>query len=397
VDDTAPLVTLIGDIHDAALEPTKWLDALAEAARFVGGSATAIHTKAIARSGVVQNRCEIQFQYGLDPAYQRLYVTEYAKIDPSTSSQLAANVGDVVSIKDCMPYDEFQQSRFYKEWACPQQLVDAATAILQKTSTDIAVWTVFRHQRDGRVNDEMRERMQWLIPHLRRAMHIGKRLDRSRSQADAFADALDRLCAGVFFVDAAGDLIHANAAARAMLSAGCTLSAANSRLLARDPAINELLRDACVAAGSGKIAITTRDGDDYVAHVLPLSSAARWRSDSGSTAVAVIFLSKAGLATCSSPELIAQRYKLTPAELRVVLAIFAVGGVPEVAHTLGVSVTTVKTHLERVYQKTGTNRQVDLVRLVVGFASPVADAAVHEARHNGKCGIVPMHCSTVQS
>jgi len=49
-----------------------------------------------------------------------------------------------------------------------------------------------------------------------------------------------------------------------------------------------------------------------------------------------------------------------------------VGGVPEVALALGIAVTTVKTHLGRLFEKTGATRQADLVRLVAGYAMPLA-------------------------
>jgi DNA-binding CsgD family transcriptional regulator len=59
---------------------------------------------------------------------------------------------------------------------------------------------------------------------------------------------------------------------------------------------------------------------------------------------------------------------LTPTELRQVLAVVEVGGVPEVAEALGISETTVRTHVGRLYGKTGVRRQADLVKLVAGFA-----------------------------
>ena len=64
--------------------------------------------------------------------------------------------------------------------------------------------------------------------------------------------------------------------------------------------------------------------------------------------------------------------ELTPSELRVLIAIVEIGGVPEVAPVLGVSETTVKTHLQHVFEKTGTKRQADLVKLVSCFVSPLA-------------------------
>jgi DNA-binding CsgD family transcriptional regulator len=57
----------------------------------------------------------------------------------------------------------------------------------------------------------------------------------------------------------------------------------------------------------------------------------------------------------------------------VLLAIVQVGGVPEVAEALGIAETTVKTHLGRLFQKTGADRQADLVKLVAGFANRLVE------------------------
>jgi hypothetical protein len=52
-------------------------------------------------------------------------------------------------------------------------------------------------------------------------------------------------------------------------------------------------------------------------------------------------------------------------------SIVEVGGVPETAQILGIAETTVKTHLHRVFSKTGTNCQADLVKLAAGFSNPL--------------------------
>jgi DNA-binding CsgD family transcriptional regulator len=54
-------------------------------------------------------------------------------------------------------------------------------------------------------------------------------------------------------------------------------------------------------------------------------------------------------------------------------AVVEVGGVPEVAELLGIGQTTVKTHLHRLFAKTETTRQADLVKLVAGFSSPLVN------------------------
>jgi DNA-binding CsgD family transcriptional regulator len=58
-------------------------------------------------------------------------------------------------------------------------------------------------------------------------------------------------------------------------------------------------------------------------------------------------------------------------ELRVLLAIVEVGGVPQVAAALGVADSTIQTHLGRLFEKTGAKRQADLVKLVAGYATPL--------------------------
>jgi DNA-binding CsgD family transcriptional regulator len=64
-----------------------------------------------------------------------------------------------------------------------------------------------------------------------------------------------------------------------------------------------------------------------------------------------------------------EAYNLTPAELRVLLAIVEVGGIPAVAKSLGIGTETVRTHLRHVFQKTGASRQLDLAKIVGSFSS----------------------------
>jgi len=87
-----------------------------------------------------------------------------------------------------------------------------------------------------------------------------------------------------------------------------------------------------------------------------------------------VFVRKAALDMPSALESIAQAYKLTARELSVLMGIVEVGGIPEVAAVLGLSVATVKTYLRIAFRKTGTSRQADLVKLVAGFASASAAA-----------------------
>jgi DNA-binding CsgD family transcriptional regulator len=211
-------------------------------------------------------------------------------------------------------------------------------------------------------------------------MLIGKVLDRKQLEAKTFAETLDGLSAGLFFVDAEGRIVHANAAAHDILNANDFLRSIDGRLVARDGQFDQVLREIFAAAKRGNaeggakgiaLPLNARDGEHYVAHVLPLSSGAR-RRPGGVYAAAAVFVRKAALENTATPDVIGKTYQLTPAELRVLHAIVEEGGIPEVAVTLGIANTTVKTHLRHLFDKTGAGRQADLVKLVAGFSSPLA-------------------------
>lgn len=370
------LSALIGDIYDAALDPTLWIDALAKTRAFIGGWQIALSWK-----DAVAKRGGSYFAEGdQDPHYGQLYFEKYIKLDPFTATQFVVEIEEPKSFLEVMPYAELIQTRIYKEWAKPQGIVDALMCLIDKSATSVGFLVVFRNERDGFVDDDTRQRARLIVPHIRRATLIGKVVDLRKAEAASLADALDGISAGMFMVDASGRMVHANAAGYVMLDTANVLHAKAGRLAVTDRNADLVLADTFATAGNGDAAVgikgvavplVARDGERYVAHVLPLTSGARRRAGASYAAVAAMFVHKAALDMPSPPETIAKAYKLTPMELRVLLAVVEVGGVPEVADALGVAETTVKTHLGRIFDKTNSKRQADLVKLVAGFANPL--------------------------
>lgn len=286
----------------------------------------------------------------------------------------------MLSTVDLLPFDEFFASRFYKEWVAPQGFIDSIFSTLDKSATSYAFIAITRHERDGLVDEETLRRMRLLAPHFRRAVTVGQIIDLNKVEAAALADTLDGLAAAMFLVDAGGRIVHANAAGQAMQAEGSVVRASGGKFAALDAQADRALHDIFMNADSGDAALgtkgiavpmTARGGERYVAHVLPLTSGARRKAGVAYSAVAAVFVHKAALDLPHPLETLASAYKLTPAELRVLMMIVQVGGVPDVAPVLGISETTVKTHLQRIFAKTDTKRQADLVKLVAGHMSPL--------------------------
>jgi DNA-binding CsgD family transcriptional regulator len=372
--DVEDFSAIVADIYDAALDPPLWRKVLKNVCAFTRGgpSASLFWQDAAKKTG------NSYFVWGGEARFGQLYWEKYIALNPFTPAAGSFPVEQLYSAADVLPPPEFIETEFYKEWMSPQGWGDVLSVNLDKTATGRAVFSIARHARDGLVDEEMRQRVRLLVPHVRRAVMIGKLIDLNRHQAAALADTLDGLHAGAFLVDAEGRLVHANTSANDMLNDGNVLHA-NGRLVAFDAKGDQELHDIFAAARDGDatlggkgvaVQLTARNGDRFITNVLPLTSGARRQAGIPYSAVAAVFVQRAGNDTPPSLDALAERYQLTPSELRVLIAIIDIGGVPEVAATLHLSQATVRTHLRHVFEKTGVRRQADLVKLMASQSSP---------------------------
>ncbi|MGX0961684.1 DNA-binding CsgD family transcriptional regulator [Bradyrhizobium japonicum] len=364
------LPELVKSIYDAGLDPSLWNNAVAGIRDFVGGQACGLFSKdSISKFGVTHYYC------GADPRYIQLYSETYSKFDPLT---VLPPHGEIVGIPDLVNFDEYRKGRFYQEWMQPQGCRDAANVVLEKSSCPVMM-TVLSGRR--MVDPAMKHRLSLIVPHASRALLINRAITAQLTLATALADVLDNLASGIFLLDASCRVVHANSAGHALLAADDVVRSVAGQLVTSSAEANQTLREA-FATGNDVVLLAARDraipllspsGERYVAHILPLSSVLRNGSERVVDAAGALLLRKASLGGQSYGELIARTFDLTPAELRVFLSIVEIGGVPETAAALGIAETTAKTHLHRVFAKTGVSRQADLVKLAAGFSNPLVN------------------------
>ncbi len=371
--ETVQLLDLVGLIYDAVLKPDLWNAVLEKTSGFVGGMGASIF-----RQDVIRKVGNAYYTWGMDRDYEKLYFKKYIHINPLLPAMLTVEIGRVASNSELLPSKEFFQTRFYKEWAKPQGLIDNVFCILERSATSAAGFVVFRNERDGMADAKAYGLLEAIVPHLRRAVLIGNVIEHKTAEAHGFSDLLDRVRAGVFVVDASGNISYSNKAANEIVRSGDYLRATGGKLSARQPEANQLLQEAFRAAGDGDAAISSKsvaipllaaDGTRHLANLLPLKGRRAVGVDARATAA--VFVQKAAVELPNPPDVIASAYKLTNTELRVLLALVQLGGGPEIAEALGIGSGTVKTHLRNLFRKTGAKHQADLVRLVAGFSRPV--------------------------
>jgi DNA-binding CsgD family transcriptional regulator len=291
-----------------------------------------------------------------------------AALDPTQWAHVLDTITDFINTAP---------DRFFRGELQPREWVDAASAVLEEPADGLVPGSPTRDRAD--LTDDIRRRLAMILPHVRRALQIGEDIARSRAETAALADTLDGLGAGLFIVDGTTRILHTNAAARRLLAAEDVLCSRGGRLVACDPQANRSLRlvlaasDGAIDVMPGPLPLIASDGTHRVGHVRLLKPVARAYGDRPHEALAAVMVYKAGMEYPRPPDIIATFYNLTPTELRVLLAIVEIGGTPEVAAKLGIAPSTVRTHVGRLFEKTGTKRQAELVRLVAGFASPFQD------------------------
>jgi DNA-binding CsgD family transcriptional regulator/PAS domain-containing protein len=368
---SSELSKVIADIYDAAVDPALWQQALANICAFMGG-----HSGALYWHDAATQRSQALYLVNEDPHYTKLYFEKYLPMNPMFPAGAFIPEGVVNSTTDLISQAELEESRFYKEWVAPQGIGDAISVNLEKGALRTALINVRMDASLGFDNQDARDKLRLLVPHLQRAIAIGRLFDQHKTTEQTLTTALDHVEAAVFLVDAAGAITFANGPAKKRLEEAVLVRDQNGMLRAVAPDTDRMLHDTFAAAANGdaslgvrgvEVRLTTSKDEAWFAHILPLTSGRRQEAGQANHAVAALFIRKLAPNAPLPLEVIATRYKLLPSEVRVLDALATVQGVRELAELLGISQATVKTHLHNLFRKTGTKRQGELVKLVAGI------------------------------
>jgi DNA-binding CsgD family transcriptional regulator len=371
------LLDIVGDIYDCAIEPERWPPTLKRIVDYVGADCAWLNFYDIHKAHLGWGAA-----WGLDPRAQRSYDGRLHAINPMLSAGWFADVYEPYTAHGLMG-DEFFSTRFYKEWVAPNGWQDAAVTVLTKAPTRVTALTLPRHAGRAQFTPDDMGRVRLLAPHLSRSVTIAYMLDDRALRDDMLSATLDLLIVGIVLVDSEARIVHANRAGARHLDEAQSVRRSDDRLSARDPVAAAALRDAIMRATRAgatlevaktgiAVPITGVDGRDLAAWVLPLDGGLRNEFASAFRAKVAVFLRELGDTAPLPGELFVRRYGITPAECRV-LMLLAQGMSPhETADALGCSEPTVRTHMQRLFTKTGTSGQPDLMRLAMSALAPAS-------------------------
>jgi len=211
-----------------------------------------------------------------------------------------------------------------------------------------------------------------MAPHFRRAVRIGQQIEQLEDKATV-ADTVDALLCGLVLLDAAGHVCHMNQPAEAHLARGDGLvvnaeGLVEPRRKSDRRAFSAFIAQSLSRPGAPESMPLPRSGSPYpyVLHVLPLSLKSTRRGRTRPPAAALLISEPALRAEVAGAGL-KQLFRLTAREAELAARIVQGQSLKAAAEELGISVKTVRHHLEAIFRKTGTRRQAELTALAHAF------------------------------
>jgi integral membrane sensor domain MASE1/DNA-binding CsgD family transcriptional regulator/PAS domain-containing protein len=217
----------------------------------------------------------------------------------------------------------------------------------------------------------------------RQAVAIADALTLKTIRSESLEATLNALSSAVYLTDRYGQIVYMNRAAERQVDTGSAIRVAHNHIAPIDRAARLALARAIDKAigieadrpiSGSTIALRREEDTGLIATILPLARGERQSTSSAFSGLAAIFVQDPiGLPHCPG-EAFAKLYGLTGSEMRVLLALVPGLSVKNVAKILGISETTVKTHLKHIYSKTGTSKQAELMHLFMSYTPPVRAA-----------------------
>jgi DNA-binding CsgD family transcriptional regulator len=360
-----PTDKLLDLIYEAATDEDLWGAALVEMADLTSSQGGVMF-------GLDYKRSDVTFTFngGMSEEHNRIF-RERHFVNPFTAHMLHVPVGKFVQSAELMSLPELKRTAFYDEVLRPQETVHNFMVALAGKPDFQAAFNFCRNERQGPFEADELKFFARVFPHLRRSLLLGSRLDGYKALQRAEFHVLDRLSIGIVLLDRAGRVVFANVAARAVTGDGGPLRLRNSVVTAARATHAQRLEQVIRAALRNVPVVTMsipHPQDGRLLTVLASSTRSRDVDRFGGLGMhnvaAMLFVFDPARPLEIPSERIMDAYGLTLAEARVALCAASGASVPETAHRLNISANTVKTHLRRVFAKTGASRQSELARLM---------------------------------
>ncbi|WP_269582959.1 helix-turn-helix transcriptional regulator [Roseibium sp. Sym1] len=357
---------IVGEIYEATLIPDQWNELLSRIASFCGGANAALVTidPDINYSSVITP--------GANPESLAAYKKHWWRFDPISALAAKAPPGRFVSVADT-DRNAYFASAFYNEFRRFTGYGNqGVTTTLFRDRNALSTFVLQTSPQKDEIDAQTLFRSRTVVPHLQRAVSIARKLHQLEFEQFLNGNSLRPDHAGLILVDAKRRCLYADDAAERLLATQSEMETRNGVLHVRDAKADNQLKSAILScAGPGPerpcgdpIQVKRGHGQPALTiEVLPYQ--ALTGNPYGVRAAAMLLLRDPCHGKVDEVDDLKNRFDLTPAEARLAIEMLKGDGREAAAGRCGISINTARTHLMRIFEKTGVKRQAELIRVLL--------------------------------
>ncbi len=361
---------LLVKVYEAAAQSSAWGQALKAVRRYLQTQSAILFTE-----DLTSHEVELSVLEKADRKLVQEYYDHYIHKSPLLKAKLRVPFGEVTATNMLMPDREWERHEFYYDFLRRCERFYEMGALIGKRDDSVSVVSLIRSRRAGGFSLREAATLRQLVPHLRRAFDIGRRIGRVSAGQATLAALLDRLTMGVILFDEQAQPVHLNRRAEEMLGdAGGfgfkhrqVVTAVQDEAEALQTLLHRVIQTGCGDGrhpGAGQTVQRSSPGGPLKVLVTPLRAEHMPTGLGRAQIRAAMFLSEPQSAATIRLELLKEMFSLTEAEALVVRELANGRSPQEISRALHISWHTVRTQQRAIYDKLGVTSQTQLVKTV---------------------------------
>lgn len=372
------LPDLVTRIYDCAMGPQEWPSVLQDIAHASGAFGAMIFDCEWrgATERVALRYCSAVY----DTALVGWYVETHNAPEVCDQGRFAqlSSLGDEVNLIRC---DDLYPSRAELESKANMQAMMQfgvhyrAGALLSKDTAAMDRFALQFRKEQGPIAEPARLLAQSLLPHVAKALSIGRAFQENKEQTQALARTLEAVPFGIGVIKAAGDILYANAEFRALCDEFRLMRSAKAvlRVETLPLAMQSLLRSARDHGKFGARPLREAaflpgriESTGLFIEISPISS--HPEMDRFGEGTFLVSLLDSQRAHAINPDIVKRFFPMTDSEMAVLELVVKGHTNSEIADLRGRSLETVNSQMKSLIRKSGTRNRTELVRVAVSLS-----------------------------
>ena len=362
---------LVGLIYETSREvsPDAWLEVYKRMSALLssGAGSLSLYSKSADRFDFVAST--------LDADLLKEYENYYQYVSPFRQHIVRMNAGDKFSRAEHLSDKEFLKTELYQEYFKKQDVFNYDYQVLFKDSNLSGGVSFSRSEKMSNFGKNEQRAIKIIMPHLRRAFQVYMKVSEIQRDNQLLIECLGKISQGIIVVNKAGKIVFINEYANRIIARkdglqinryGMLLANATRETRKLQNLLQSVFENNAALKGKfGGITNISRASGTRPLSLLIAPFSQQNQNGFNSEIFALIFVNDPEQKIESVEPVLREIYGLTPAEAKIAAILAQGNSLKDVCETLRITQNTGRTHLKRIFSKTETNRQGELVKLIL--------------------------------